>query len=252
MLVNNSKQQALNLLKRNSQDACNYVGEQLLIINLWNPLNASSSLSHCSYCWNSAYGQSGSLTDIICPYCYGTGYENGVRQLAYCMGIISVDSQKTVRNKQRGMLEEDAFKLILPAPLYVYPNDLIVRVNGWTLTTNGLVPQYMQILSVADSVQNAYVKDGNRFLGEDNRMGCTASCRLYTQSHPLLQQLTFSPNKTIWDMLNDPLNPFIITPAERLDTRVQLMWGNIPAGTVDYMIGQTESPVYRGVPSLGL
>lgn len=252
MLINNSKQQAISLLQRNSQDACNYVGEQLLIINLWNPLNVPQNASHCSYCWNSAYGQSGPLNDIICPYCYGTGYENGIRQLAYCMGIISIDSQKTVRNKQRGMLEEDSFKLILPAPLYVYPNDLIVRVNGWTLTTHGLVPQYMEILSVADSVQNVYVKDGNRFLGEDNRMGCVASLRLYTQEHPLLKQLTFSPNKPVWDMLNDPVNPFIITPAERLDTRVQLMWGDVVAGTVDYMMGQTESPAYRGVPSRGL
>ena len=234
------------------QDACNFVGEQLLIINLWNPLNAPQSLNHCSYCWNSAYGQSGSLTDIICPYCYGTGYENGIRQLAYCMGIISVDSQKTIRNKQRGMLEEDTFKLTLPAPLYVYPNDLIVRVNGWTLTNNGLVPQYMQILCVADSVQNSYVKDGNRFIGEDNRVGCVASCRLYTQSHPLLEQLTLSNNKPIWDMLNDPVNPFIITPAERLDTRIQLMWGDLIAGTINYMNSNVGSPVRRGIPSYGL
>ena len=252
MLINNSKQQAISLLKRNMQDACNFVGEQLLIINLWNPLNAPQSLNHCSYCWNSAYGQSGSLTDIICPYCYGTGYENGIRQLAYCMGIISVDSQKTIRNKQRGMLEEDTFKLTLPAPLYVYPNDLIVRVNGWTLTNNGLVPQYMQILCVADSVQNSYVKDGNRFIGEDNRVGCVASCRLYTQSHPLLEQLTLSPNKPIWDMVNDPVNPFIITPAERLDTRIQLMWGDLIAGTINYMNSNVGSPVRRGIPSYGL
>ena len=252
MLLNNSKQQAISLLKRNMQDACNFVGEQLLIINLWNPLNAPQTLDHCSYCWNSAYGQSGSLTDIICPYCYGTGFENGIRQLAYCMGIISVDSQKTMRNKQRGMLEEDAFKLTLPAPLYVYPNDLIVRVNGWTLANNGLVPQYMQILCVADSVQNSYVKDGNRFIGEDNRVGCTASCRLYTQSHPLLQQLTLSNNKPIWDMLNDPVNPFIITPAGRLDTRIQLMWGDLIAGTINYMNSNVGSPVMRGIPSYGL
>lgn len=204
-----SQNHTISWVDRNVQDALQYVGERVIVFEMWNTQNAPSDLPRCRHCWNDVYQQS-DTTGGICPYCFGTTYKNGIRSIQFCNAIISIPNTNSLYLQDRGEWDSEDVTCQVPGSIAVHQNDFIARVDGWHLLGDrrltveearsidvqelaytggmyqgGLEPVFTHIWMVRDTFNDAYVKDGFSHVGHQRRIGSTIPLSRTNDENPI-------------------------------------------------------------------
>ena len=189
VVVNTYKNSGPEILKKCVQEAQQWLGEPALVLSMWNSQNAKNT-PRCKHCYNPAYGQS-NTGDDICPYCYGTTYEGGIRAMWLCPIIVS-NPEYTQLYDRRGQLAEQWINFQLPDYVEVWQNDFILRLNGWenvdNVTTDGQYLSMRPLISRGyqlDTPTPKYVKDGYGYLGTAQRVATIAQGAVINTEHPI-------------------------------------------------------------------
>lgn len=155
-----------------SMDALEWMGERCLWLGLWNPQNAGTT-PHCSYCWNATYGESDTSLGV-CVHCLGTGYQGGIRQAVWLPCLFNKLEPQVDMQQKRGTLETVKTTVSLPSCVSPMRNDIVVRCNGWRITSTGVQPLEVQCWRLTSIPQPMMVKDGFQRLSMERIMGWTS------------------------------------------------------------------------------
>lgn len=155
-----------------SMDALEWMGERCLWLGLWNPQN-SGDTPHCSYCWNTAYGESDTSLGV-CVHCLGTGYQGGIREAVWLPALFNKIEPQVDMQQKRGTLETVKTTVSLPSCVSPMRNDIVVRCNGWKITDTGVTPLAVQCWRLTSIPQPMMIKDGFQRLSMDRVMGWTS------------------------------------------------------------------------------
>ena len=185
VVLNSWKPSGRDILRKNVQDAQQWLGENAAVCSMYNSQNAEG-VPRCSHCFNPIYGSS-STSGGICQWCYGTGYEGGIRKMWLCPVLPSqTDYSQTYDN--RGQLAGELMGFQLPDYVETWQDDFILRLNGWQVkNTNGIFTMTPAITTVyeLDTPQPQFVKDGLGFMGTEQRIGTMVLGSLVNTPHPI-------------------------------------------------------------------
>lgn len=192
-------------LARAVQDANQIVGERVLAVEMWNTQNAPDWLSRCKYCYNDAYMQS-DTTNGWCPYCFGTTYKHGIRLAVFTSAIMSRPVAASSYDQAQGEFDSESMTANFACDVQLHMKDFVLRIDGWKVSDTGLKPKVSELYQVSENFNDAYLKDGYRFLGANHRVGAQVPLSLTDQSNPIVD--------TIYDGLHKPaesdMQPFVI------------------------------------------
>ena len=188
-VVRSWRNSGLELLKKNVQEAQEILGEPALVVSMYHSQNAGNQ-PRCKYCYDDVYGQS-STSGGICPHCFGTSYEGGVRALWLCPIVVS-NPEFTQQYNNRGQMAEEWLNVQFPDYVETWQNDFLLRLNGWETIDNidseGQYVTMRPMISRAyqlDTPTPIYLKDGNGYTGTKQRVGTKAQCAVVNTEHPI-------------------------------------------------------------------
>ena len=189
VVLNSWKNSGRSLLKKNVQEAFQWLGENAVVLSMFNSQNAGDT-PRCVHCWDPDYGQS-DTSGRICPYCYGTGYEGGIRKM-WCCPIITSQPDFAQLYENKGQLAEEILNFQLPDYVEVWQDDFILRLNGWQTKeeNNSFVmnPAITRAYELA-TPQLQFVKDGFGYMGSVQRIGSVTIGSAVNIKHPICSLL---------------------------------------------------------------
>lgn len=185
------QQHTIDHLQRQVVDAASIVGETCFILTMYNSQNAQD-IARCSYCYSDVYGQS-DTTSGICTHCFGTTYENGIKQSTKSNIIVGAPSTTSQYDKNTGEWEKTTVSAQLPANIQLHEKDYICAVKNTYTGVNRKPLDYFvcyKVWKVMSSTTDVFVKDGLRSVNMWHQIGTT--CTLIEIEDSLFLQCEFN------------------------------------------------------------
>ena len=180
-------------MRNNVNDAMSIVGEQVFILRMFSSVNPPTGNKRCEFCYDEVYSNTASSTfeDQACPHCFGTTYENGIKEIYYTKAILgkALNSDNMEQNKGQSTFTSHRAKTTWPAKLH--KNDFLIRVFSYTHSKNVdnidvVTPSDILVYKLVSSSDNTVIKDGFYNTGLDNnRIGSAFTVVLQSDKHPL-------------------------------------------------------------------
>lgn len=98
-------------------------GEQVILLSMF---HARDNVRRCPNCTNSAY----SGGSAMCPICYGTGFQGGVKEARRVWALFS-DHRNDENYTKRGVFTPDSREMQTEAFPELLEHDNVVRVRSW-------------------------------------------------------------------------------------------------------------------------
>ena len=197
-ILRNQKLGGVRWLKKSVREALELEGELCLYYQMYNPQNPGAE--RCSHCYNGSYMQSGyALSNEMCPYCFGTTYEGGIRQ-AYFTPLLISKAQISNSHKPYGDLAEQAANAYLPDFIEAWAGDYIVRINGFNLVSENpfkVSPSAVEVWKMGVP-QVSIVKDGLSQIGSFQKLGSNAPLSLVNLDQPIANVAISSPQLSLF------------------------------------------------------
>ena len=155
----NFQDPALWWFRKAFEEGAQRIGEPVVALSMWNAQNApEAGIAHCPRCWTEGYGH----PDPLCPYCFGTGWEGGIRKAWFCNAIRTNPSQQNAVDQKMGRLAGESAVLDLPWYCDVWEFDFALFINGWSLGEDGRYsPLEQEAWQIAAAPQVKYMKTGS-------------------------------------------------------------------------------------------
>ena len=215
----------LEILRENVQEAQQWLGETACVISMFNSQNAGDQ-PRCSHCYSNVYGQS-STENGVCPFCYGTSYEGGIKSI-WLTSIIVSRPKWDYQVQPRGEIAMEWYDIQIPNYCQVWQNDFVLRLNGWNLISQ-------QPLSISPRITTAYqlgvptystLKDGLEYMGTDAIIGTKVQAKLVNMTHPITSLFLKNIPDTLvdWSMglpqPSQPQNGAVLVPYVQNGTNI--------------------------------
>ena len=127
-LLRSQKLGGVRYLKKAVREALEAEGELALFYQMYNPQNAEG-VPRCPYCSNPAYLQMDYAgSQAICPYCYGTTFEGGIKQ-AYFLPLLFSKPEVRDNHMPYGDLAEQVSNIYFPDFVVVVDETLLSSVD---------------------------------------------------------------------------------------------------------------------------
>ena len=189
VVLNSWKPSGRDILRKNVQEAFQWLGENALVLSMFNSQNAGD-VPRCPYCYDGIYGAS-DTSGKICPYCYGTSYEGGIRAMWLCP-ILPSEPAFAELYEAKGQMAQELLRFQLPDYVEVWQDDFILRLNGWEAKeeagTFTMLPSISRAYEI-DTPQPQFVKDGLGYMGTEQRIGTVAFGVAVNIKHPICSVL---------------------------------------------------------------
>lgn len=162
-VLHNYRDPAVNMFRKQFQEAAQWWGEPAILLSMWNAQNAENQnppVERCPQCWSGTYGQA----NPKCPVCFGTGWKGGIRK-AWFANVLRTNPAQTNRvDKKQGHLAGEEATLDIPWQADMWEFDFVLFVNGWSLDPNepgAYLPDVQEAWKIAAPPQTKYLKDGS-------------------------------------------------------------------------------------------
>lgn len=193
-VLRNQKLGGVRWLKKSVREALQLNGELALYYQMYNPQNAEG-VERCSHCYEPAYAQPFSpASEGICPYCFNTTYEGGIKQAFFAPLLISKPDIAD-NHQPYGDLAEQSANVYLPDYITAWKGDFVVRINGFNLVSENpfkITPEAVEVWEI-ETPQVSIVKDGLSQIGSFQRIGTNAKASLVNIPHPIAKVAFSSP-----------------------------------------------------------
>ena len=185
-VLHNYRQSSLMWLQKAINEANQWVGEPCLVLSMWNPQNApANGISRCPHCWDTVYGNS-EPDGNVCPYCYGTGWEGGIRKGWFINAVKSNPAYKNQVDKKMGRLAGADAVLLLPGVCDVWEFDYALFINGGQINDDGShTPVAKEAWKISAPPQIKFLKDGSGNYSIALRAGEKTDVKAINMSHPI-------------------------------------------------------------------
>jgi hypothetical protein len=198
---------------RQVEDATHIAGERVLLVRMYTAHRHPDGWPHCEHCWDDVYQQS-DTSNGICPYCYGTGWKNGISSLWFTSAIISDVNNSEDFDKTNGSI--DLYKTHVQMAAYVAPEvkDWLFRINGWRIGDKGLSPILSAPYSINTQVKTSYFRDGYSYVDGQNVIGYSFDAEEYRQAHPISNVMV----RNVDEALVTDKQVFVVYPDQDYDS----------------------------------
>lgn len=243
------------------KDAASILGERIVYCEMWNTQNAPKGMPRCKYCYDDVYGES-DTTGGICKYCFGTTYKGGIKAAHFTNAIMSSPDTTSTYHKEHGEFDTENLTCQVSDDIKPHEKDYILRIAGWYLQGNqqslsvgdaaymtvdeyalygrqwqkGLKADFASCYKVRRSFNDAYIKDGFHYLGQQNRVGAQIPIGYTDQKNPIVNiTLSNIPGQFISD--NIPFvaySPYAEDVPEHSESNGLMTVGQIADYTVKY------------------
>lgn len=198
-ILRNQKLGGVRWIKKSVREALELEGELCLYYQMYNPQNAEG-VARCSHCFEAGYAQSYSTAPQgICPYCFNTTYEGGIKQAFFAPLLIS-KSDIADDHQPYGDLAEQSANVYLPDYIEAWKGDFVVRINGFNLVSENpfkVSPSAVEVWEL-QTPQVSIVKDGLSQIGAFQRIGSKARASLVNIPHPIANVAISSPQLSLF------------------------------------------------------
>lgn len=185
-VLRNQKLGGVRWLKKSVREALELEGELALYYQMYNPQNAEG-VARCSHCFDPRYAQPYSTSPQgICPYCFNTTYEGGIKQAFFAPLLISKPDISD-DHQPYGDLAQQSANIYLPDYIEAWKGDFVVRINGFNLVSQNpfkVSPSAVEAWQI-QTPQVSIVKDGLSQIGSFQRIGSNARASLVNIAHPI-------------------------------------------------------------------
>ena len=194
-LLRSQKIGGVRYIRKAVREALEAEGELAIYYQMYNPQN-SEGVPRCTHCLNGAYQQSDWGASMICPWCFGTTFEGGIRQAWFTPLLFSKPDVRDDRHPY-GDLAEQTSDLYLPDFISAWKGDFAVRINGFNIASQNpfkVTPEAVEVWKI-ETPQVSVVKDGLSQIGSFQRVGSTAKASLVNLDppHPIASVAFKSP-----------------------------------------------------------
>lgn len=198
-VLRNQKLGGVRWLKKSVREALELEGELALYYQMYNPQNAEG-VARCSHCFEAGYAQSYSPSPQgICPFCFNTTYEGGIKQAFFAPLLISKPDIAD-DHQPYGDLAQQSANVYLPDYIEAWKGDFVVRINGFNLVSENpfkVSPSAVEVWEI-QTPQVSIVKDGLSQIGSFQRIGTKARASLVNIPHPIANVAISSPQLSLF------------------------------------------------------
>lgn len=189
-VLRNYRDPAVNLFRKQFNEAAQWWGEPAVLFSMWNPQNVQNQdlpIAHCPHCWDDDYGQS-NTSGGICPYCFGTGFTGGIRKAWFTNVIRTNPSQTNKIDKLQGHLAGEEATMQAPWQADLWEKDFVLFVNGWEETdVSGIyAPLVQEAWQIAAPPQVKNIKDGSSNYSKMVKICSKCDIKRVNMNHPIM------------------------------------------------------------------
>jgi hypothetical protein len=163
------------------------IGSRVIILSTYNALDTPNA-QRCKHCFNETFKASDDTAyEDGCPYCYGTTFEGGVRDI-YLLNAIITDKNPDDTVYDRGIGLRDKRNLqVAPEVEYNFGSFILIPKN-WTQDAKGFYkPKDVEIF-ISSARQAFTLRTGNgqnNFYDKTALAGYTSVIQRVTDNHPI-------------------------------------------------------------------
>lgn len=169
---------AANTMYARAKEAAQTVGEEVIVLSMYHVGIDEGTQPRCT-CYNGVYENS---QQWECPLCFGTTFQDGVKEAWRVWAIINDNRNQDERLKQGGVYLEGHNQVQLEPWPPVMEQDYIVRVKEWNTNTN--VPLTFGRRLMCGVSQNISVRTGNYYgNGNMSQIAQTVEVKLLPPNH---------------------------------------------------------------------
>lgn len=121
---------ASNHVAMQNFEALQTVGEQVIYLRMFHVNIDHETHPRCTNCYDPDYNQQ---DQFKCPVCYGTTYQDGVKQACRAWAIVG-DAQNQEDFSRQGVWNKERVTAQLEITPTTMTNDYIIRVARWSVT----------------------------------------------------------------------------------------------------------------------
>lgn len=184
-VLSNYQDPAIWWFRKGFEEAAQMYGEPAVLLSMWNEQNApEAGIAHCPECWNEVYGQAYPL----CPVCFGTGWNGGIRKAWFTNVIRTNPSQKNAVDQKMGRLAGEDAVLDFPWQAELWEFDFALFVNGWKIDpdTGKYAPVEQEAWQIASTPQVKWMKTGSVQYSNVNKIASRADIKRVNVAHPIM------------------------------------------------------------------
>lgn len=193
-VLRNQKLGGIRWLKKSVREALELNGELGIYYQMYNPQNAEG-VPRCSHCFEAGYAQPYSTAPQgICPYCFNTTYEGGIKQ-AFFVPLLFSKPDISDDHQPYGDLAQQRAKVYFPDYIESWEHDFVVRINGFNLVSENpfkITPSAVEVWKI-QTPQVSIVKDGLSQIGSFQKIGSHAVASLVNIPHPIAKMAFSAP-----------------------------------------------------------
>lgn len=177
-------------LRQSTNDAMSIIGERVVYLEMFSPERNHGI--RCTHCFNSVYDQSATsqLEGNVCPYCYGTTYQNGVYRLFYTNAIVGKARNQDSFNDKKGYSTSLSRSAKMLWPAKPYKDDFLIRIFEWKeVEGNKVSPSRWRAYRVTSDIVVGSLQDGfNPAATSPSTIGSTFTIHEQDDDHPMNKQ----------------------------------------------------------------
>lgn len=203
-------------MQRQVSDALQIIGERSIVFVMWNSQNVDGNVKRCPHCYDPVNGGT-DTTGGICPYCFGTTYEHGIKEAHFTSVIFSAIKGESTYDKSMGEYDAENSTIQVGSDIEPHEKDYVAKIDGWNVDIRGVSPIIQESWQVKQSFNNSYFKDGFSSLSKNNVIGTVLPVGKTDQSNPISRiKMVFDDSRVMSDR-----NGFVVYPeSSKIGTKV--------------------------------
>lgn len=174
-------------LRQSTNDAMSIIGERVVYLEMFSPKRNHGI--RCTHCYSAVYEQSSTseLDGNVCPYCYGTTYQNGVYRMFYTNAIIGKARNQDSFSDKKGYSTSLSRSAKMLWPAQPYKDDYLIRIFEWKELPGGKIePSRWQAYKVTSDIVVGSLQDGfNPSATSPSTIGSTFTIHEQNDEHPM-------------------------------------------------------------------